>query len=97
MEENKNDTNFDTIKVSGKSDPNKVAGVIASKLKEEGKIKARTIGAGALNQIMKAVIIAKSLLIQSGIDINISPSFYSTEIDGQDITGIELRLTKSSN
>jgi len=47
-----------TLKVSAKSSPNKVAGALAGTIREEGKAELQTVGAGALNQAIKAVAIA---------------------------------------
>jgi len=59
-----------TLKVSAKSNPNKVAGALAGTIREEGKAELQTIGAGALNQAVKAVAIARGfvgLLLLGGL------------------------------
>ena len=50
----------------------------------------RTVGAGAINQAMKAIIIAKGFLAPIGIDIVCIPAFTEIETDGNTITGIKL-------
>lgn len=82
------------IKVSSKSNPNSVAGAIAGMLKEKETLIVKTIGAGAVNQAMKAIAIARSFLIVQGTDIICSPSFYQTEINGDEISAISLNVKR---
>lgn len=82
------------LKVSSKSNPNSVAGAIAEFIKENDVINIKTIGAGALNQAMKAIAIARGFIVPQGIDIVCVPSFYRTEIDGDEISAIMLTIKK---
>ena len=82
------------LKVSSKTNPSSLAGAIASLLKEGKTINVKTIGAGALNQAMKGITIARGFVIVQGIDINCVPSFYSTEIDGEEISAIMISLER---
>ena len=82
------------LKVSSKTNPNSLAGAIASLLKEGKNINIKTIGAGALNQAMKGITIARGFVVVQGIDINCVPSFYSTEIDGEEISAIMISLER---
>ena len=50
---------MDVLRISTKSNPNSVAGAIAGLIKEKGKAEMQAIGAGALNQAIKAVAIAR--------------------------------------
>lgn len=50
---------METIKVSSKSEPNKVAGALANVFREKGVVEVQAIGAGALNQAIKGVAIAR--------------------------------------
>ena len=79
-----------TLKVSAKSNPNKVAGAIAGAVKEEGKVEIQTIGAGSLNQAVKALAIARGFLAPSGINLIMKPGFQDIEIDGEERTAIKM-------
>ena len=81
---------MDVIKVSSKSSPNSVAGVIAGLIKETGKAEMQMIGAGAINQAMKAIAIARGFVAPSGIDLICIPSFAEVQIDGETRTGMKL-------
>ena len=78
------------IKVSSKSNPNSVAGAIASMIKENDVVEVETIGAGALNQAIKGCIIARGFLVAGGIDLIFTPSFMQIELDGLERSGIKL-------
>ncbi len=78
------------LKVSTKSKPNALAGAIAGKIREEGKAEVQTIGAGALNQAIKAVAIARGFVASSGVDLVCIPAFVDIEIDGEERTAIKL-------
>ena len=79
-----------TLKVSTKSSPNKVAGALAGTIKEEGKAEMQAIGAGALNQAIKAVAIARGFVAPSGVDLVFIPAFVDVQIEGEDRTAIKL-------
>ena len=83
---------MEVLKISSKSNPNSVAGAIAGLVKENNYAEMQAIGAGALNQGIKAIIIAKSFLIASGYEIVINPSFKEIDIDGINRTCIKLKL-----
>ena len=78
------------LRVSSRSDPNKVAGALAGTVREQGRAEIQTIGAGALNQAVKAVAIARGFLAPSGRDLVIRPAFVDVEIDGDQRTAIKL-------
>lgn len=82
------------LKVSSKTNPSSLAGAIASLLKEGKTINIKTIGAGALNQAMKGITIAKGFVVVQGIEICCIPSFYSTEIDEQEISAIMILVER---
>ncbi len=88
---------MDVIKVAATSRSTSVAGAIAGVMREKGQVDVQAIGAGAVNQAVKAVIIARGYLELDGIDIICVPSFVEVMIDGQERTavrlGIEERLT----
>jgi len=83
-------TNMEILKVSSKSSPNSVAGALAGVLREQGSAELQAIGAGALNQGVKAVAIARGFVAPSGIDLICIPAFTDIEIDGEERTAIKL-------
>lgn len=78
------------LRVGSKSDPNKVAGALAGTIREQGKAEMQTIGAGALNQAVKAIAIARGFLAPAGLDLLCYPAFVDVEIDGNERTAIKL-------
>lgn len=78
------------LKVSSKSNPNSVAGALAGVLRERGGAELQAIGAGALNQAVKAVAIARGFVAPSGVDLVCIPAFTDIEIDGEERTAIKL-------
>ncbi|HCU36025.1 MAG TPA: stage V sporulation protein S [Armatimonadetes bacterium] len=79
-----------TLKVGSDSNPNKVAGALAGTIREQGTAEIQTIGAGALNQAVKAIAIARGFLAPSGIDLVCYPAFVDVEVDGNERTAIRL-------
>lgn len=79
-----------TLRVSAKSKPNTVAGAVAGVIRDEGTVEVQTVGAGALNQAVKAIAIARGFLTPAGIDLVCIPSFSNIEIDGNERTAIKL-------
>ena len=85
---------MEILKVSTKSNPSKVAGAIANIFREKKLVEIQTIGAGSLNQAVKAVCIARGFLAPGGDDIVIVPSFNDIEIDGEAKTAMKLVIEK---
>jgi stage V sporulation protein S len=81
---------MDVLKVSAKSSPNAVAGALAGCLRERGTAEIQAIGAGALNQAVKAVAIARGFVAPSGMDLICIPAFTDLKIDGEERTAIKL-------
>ncbi len=81
---------METLRVSAKSNPNSVAGALAGVLREKGTAEIQAIGAGALNQAVKAVAIARGFVAPSGMDLVCVPAFVDIEIDGEERTAIKL-------
>jgi stage V sporulation protein S len=65
-----------------------VAGAIAGVIRENGRAEVQAIGAGAVNQAIKAAAIARGYLTLDGIDAVCVPSFTEVEIDGQERTAL---------
>lgn len=80
------------IKVSAHSSVNAVAGAIANTIREKGKAEVQVVGAGALNQGMKALIIARGYVAPSGIDLICVPAFIEILINGEPRTAIRLMI-----
>lgn len=78
------------LKVSSKSNPNSVAGAIAGVIREKGVAEVQSIGAGALNQAIKAVAIARGFLAPIGIELVCIPAFSEINVDGEERTAIKL-------
>lgn len=81
---------MEVLKVSTASKPNLVAGALAAMIRDSGAVEIQTIGAGALNQAIKAIAIARGFVAPSGIDIVCIPAFTDIEIDGDKRTAIKL-------
>lgn len=81
---------MDILKVSAKSNPNSVAGALANVLRENGSAELQAIGAGAINQGVKAVAIARGFVAPSGVDLICIPAFTDIMIDDEERTGIKL-------
>ncbi len=78
-----------TLKVSSNSKPNAVAGALAGVIRESGKAELQAIGAGAINQAVKAIAIARGYVAPSGVDLICIPAFTDVEIDGEERTAIK--------
>lgn len=81
---------MEILKVSSKSNSSKVAGAIANIYREKGSVEIQTIGAGSLNQAIKALCIARGFLAPSGVNLVCIPAFTDIMIDGEEKTAIKL-------
>ncbi|PWM39584.1 MAG: stage V sporulation protein S [Clostridiales bacterium] len=81
---------MEILKVSARSVPNSVAGAIAGVIREKGAVEVQAVGAGASNQAVKAVAIARGYLAPSGIDLICIPAFANVVIDNEERTAIKL-------
>ena len=84
----------EVLKVSTRSRPSAVAGAIAGVIRENGMAEVQSIGAGATNQAIKAVAIARSYLNEEGLDIVCIPSFIDVAIDDEERTAIRLLIER---
>jgi stage V sporulation protein S len=82
----------EVLKVSSKSNPNAVAGALAGVLRQAGMVEVQVVGAGALNQAIKAIAIARGFVAPSNIDLVCIPTFADIEIDGESRTAIRLAV-----
>ena len=87
---------MEVLKISSKSNPNSVAGAIAGLVKESNQARMQAIGAGALNQAVKAVAIARGFVAPACVDLVCIPAFAEVEAEGEARTGIKL-IVESRN
>lgn len=83
---------MEVLKVSSRSNPNSVAGAMAGVVRQVGVVEVQVIGAGALNQAIKAIAIARGYVAPSGIDLVCIPTFADIEIEGENRTAIRLTI-----
>ncbi len=81
---------MDRLKVSSKSNPVLVRGAIAGIIREKQGVELQGIGAGAINQAMKSIAVARGYLEPDNIEIVCIPQFTSVNIDGEDKTALKL-------
>ncbi len=81
---------MEVLKVSSKSNPNSVAGALAGVIREQGAVEIQTVGAGALNQAIKAIAIARGFIAPSGLDLMCVPAFTDILINGEERTAIRI-------
>ena len=81
--------NIEILKISSKSNPNSVAGAIAGLVKENNYAEMQAIGAGSVNQAIKAIAIARGFVAPSGKDLVCVPAFVEVEVEGETRTGIK--------
>lgn len=81
---------MEVLKVSSRSSPNSVAGAIASVIRDNYSVEVQAVGAGAANQAIKAIAIARGYLAPIGIDLICIPAFASVIIEGEERTAMKL-------
>ena len=79
----------EVLKVSADSKPKAVAGAVAAVVREKGAVELQAIGAGAVNQAVKAIAISRGFVAPNGIDLITIPAFTKVEIDGEERTAIK--------
>jgi len=85
-------TCMDLVKVAANSRSTSVAGAIAGIVRERGRVDVQAIGAGAVNQAVKAIAIARGYLELDNIEIACIPSFTEVLIDGKERTAMRLAV-----
>lgn len=81
---------MEVLKVSSHSNPNSVAGALTGVIREQGSAELQTVGAGALNQAVKAIAIARGFVAPSGVDLICMPAFADIHINGEERTAIRI-------
>lgn len=79
----------EVLKVAADSKPKAVAGAVAAVLREKGMVELQAIGAGAVNQAVKAIAISRGFVAPNGIDLIMVPAFTKVIIDGEERTAIK--------
>ncbi len=85
----------ETLKVSARSNPKSVAGALSTVVEREEKVILHAIGAGAVNQAVKAIAIARGYLAPKGIDLVTVIGFATLEIDGLEKTAMRFTCHRS--
>ena len=88
---------MEVLKVSGKSNPNSVAGAISGVVKEHGIVEVHGVGANAVNQTVKAIAIARGHLAVVGMDLVCAPAFASAILDDEEVTSIKFIVQDRRN
>ena len=83
---------MDILKVSSKSNPSKVAGAIANIYREKGVVEIQTVGAGSLNQAIKAIAICRGFVAPTGDNLIVIPAFNDILINDEQKTAIKLLI-----
>lgn len=79
---------MEVLKVSAQSQPKSVAGALAAVLRERAVAELQAVGAGAVNQAVKAIAITRGFVAPNGIDLVVVPAFAEIDIDGEERTAI---------
>ena len=80
---------MDILKVSSKSNPNSVAGAIANVFREKGFVELQAVGAGAINQAIKSIAIARGFVAPTGKNLICIPAFQDISINNEERTAIK--------
>lgn len=80
---------MDILKVSAQSEPKSVAGALAAAIKERSTAEIQAVGAGAVNQAVKAIAITRGFVAPNGIDLIVVPAFSEVSIEGEERTAIK--------
>jgi stage V sporulation protein S len=83
----------EVLKVSADSKPKAVAGALAAVLREKGTVELQAVGAGAVNQAVKAIAITRGFVAPNGIDLITIPAFTKVDIEGEERTAIKFVVT----
>lgn len=83
---------METVRVSGKSRPNSVAGAIAALLRLKGEVEVQAIGALAVNQAVKAIAIARGYIAPDGLDLWAAPAFVKLDLETEERTAMKFTV-----
>ena len=77
------------LKIKNNSEPQKVAGAVVAYLREGKKVELQAIGAGAVNQAVKSIAVARGFIAQEGVNLSCIPAFTDVEVEEEERTGIK--------
>jgi len=83
------------LRVSASSNPQSVASAIAHAIYEKHEVKLRAVGAGAVNQAVKAIAISRGYVAPRGLDLTCKPGFTTIESRDGEISAIVFAITAS--
>jgi len=83
---------METLKVSAHSKPKALAGALAAVIRKDGAVELQAIGAGSINQAVKAIAIARGFVAPNGINLICIPTFVELEIGGEERTAIKFTV-----
>lgn len=86
---------MEVLKISSASKPKSVAGAIAAVLRNAGIVELQAIGAGAVNQAVKSVAIARGYVVDDGIDLVCAPEFTKITVEGEERTAMRFQIASS--
>lgn len=79
---------LETLRVSGTSRPNAIAGAIAALLRSQGQVEIQAIGPAAVNQAVKALAIARGYLVGDHLDLYTQPEFVKLDVHDEERTAV---------
>lgn len=82
----------EVLKVSADSNPKAVAGALAALLREHGSAELQAIGAGAVNQAVKAIAIARGYIAPDNLDLVVKPAFVKLELENEERTALKFSI-----
>ena len=85
---------MEVLKVSANSSPKSVAGALVAVFRNKGQAEIQAVGAGAINQAIKAIAIARGYVAPNGINLVFIPAFSEITIDGENRTAIKFIIQK---
>lgn len=83
---------MEVLKVSTQSQPKAVAGALAAVLRSGSAAEIQAVGAGAVNQAVKAIAITRGYVAPNGLDIIAIPAFSTVDIEGEGKTAIKFTI-----
>ncbi|MGE5415917.1 MAG: stage V sporulation protein S [Acidobacteriota bacterium] len=83
---------MEVLKVSANSNPKSVAGALTAVIRDQGKAEIQAVGAGAVNQAVKAIAITRGFVAPNGLDLVAVPAFVEINIDGETRTAVKFMV-----
>lgn len=84
---------MEMLRVSSTSKPKSVAGALSAVVRAEGTAELQAVGAGAVNQAVKAIAIARGFVAPNGLDLVAVPAFVEIDIEGEERTAIKFLVS----